>query len=82
MERILRSEPLDFIQIHYSVNATNAAKTVLPLARDKGVGQQVAGSMTAARRASPCKGQSVPPRYSRALAACAATARELSRQIR
>lgn len=37
MERILRSEPLDFIQIHYSVNATNAAKTVLPLARDKGV---------------------------------------------
>jgi aryl-alcohol dehydrogenase-like predicted oxidoreductase len=37
MERILRSEPLDFIQIHYSVNAPAAAKTVLPLARDKGV---------------------------------------------
>jgi aryl-alcohol dehydrogenase-like predicted oxidoreductase len=36
-ERILRSEKLDFIQIHYSVNAPNAAKTVLPLARDKGV---------------------------------------------
>jgi aryl-alcohol dehydrogenase-like predicted oxidoreductase len=37
MERILRSEPLDFIQIHYSINAPAAAETVLPLARDKGV---------------------------------------------
>ncbi|WP_211365690.1 aldo/keto reductase [Pseudoxanthomonas suwonensis] len=37
LERILRSEKLDFIQIHYSVNSTNAAKTVLPLARDRGV---------------------------------------------
>ncbi|WP_052631898.1 aldo/keto reductase [Pseudoxanthomonas suwonensis] len=37
LERILRSEPLDFIQIHYSVNSTRAADTVLPLAQDKGV---------------------------------------------
>jgi aryl-alcohol dehydrogenase-like predicted oxidoreductase len=37
LERILRGEKLDFIQIHYSVNSTNAAKTVLPLAQDKGV---------------------------------------------
>jgi diketogulonate reductase-like aldo/keto reductase len=37
MERILRNEKLDFIQIHYSVNSPNAAKTVLPLAQDKGV---------------------------------------------
>ncbi|VVN80481.1 aldo/keto reductase [Pseudomonas fluorescens] len=37
LERILRTEKLDFIQIHYSVNSPNAAKTVLPLARDKGV---------------------------------------------
>lgn len=37
MERILRNEKLDFIQIHYSVNAPGAAKTVLPMARDKGV---------------------------------------------
>lgn len=41
MERILRSEPLDFIQIHYSVNSTAAARTVLPLARDKGVAVMV-----------------------------------------
>ncbi len=37
MERILRNEPLDFIQINYSINAPQAAETVLPLARDKGV---------------------------------------------
>ncbi|KAF1685704.1 aldo/keto reductase [Pseudoxanthomonas broegbernensis] len=37
LERVLRSEKLDFVQIHYSVNSPGAAKTVLPLARDKGV---------------------------------------------
>lgn len=37
LERILRGEKLDFIQIHYSVNSTAAAQTVLPLAQDKGV---------------------------------------------
>jgi aryl-alcohol dehydrogenase-like predicted oxidoreductase len=37
LEKILRSEKLDFIQIHYSVNSTGAARTVLPLAQDKGV---------------------------------------------
>ncbi|MFP1678324.1 aldo/keto reductase [Alloalcanivorax sp. C16-2] len=37
MAAILRDEPLDFIQINYSVNAPEAAREVLPLARDKGV---------------------------------------------
>ncbi|KAF0810796.1 aldo/keto reductase [Alcanivorax sp. S71-1-4] len=37
LEQILRTETLDFIQIHYSVNAPNAARTVLPLAQEKGV---------------------------------------------
>ena len=37
LEQVMRSEKLDFIQIHYSVNSTNAAKTVLPLAQDKGI---------------------------------------------
>lgn len=37
MERIMRSEPLDFIQINYSVNAPQAAERVLPLARDLGI---------------------------------------------
>jgi aryl-alcohol dehydrogenase-like predicted oxidoreductase len=37
LERILRTEKLDFIQIHYSVNSTGAARTVQQLAKDKGV---------------------------------------------
>ncbi|MBN8480254.1 MAG: aldo/keto reductase [Xanthomonadales bacterium] len=37
LEQIMRAEKLDFIQIHYSVNSPNAAKTVLPLAQDKGI---------------------------------------------
>ena len=37
LERVMRSEALDFIQIHYSVNAPAAAETVLPLAKEKGI---------------------------------------------
>ena len=34
---IVRSEPLDFVQINYSVNAPQAAQTLLPLCHDRGV---------------------------------------------
>lgn len=37
MTHILQTEPLDFIQIHYSVNEPKAAEKVLPLAHQKGV---------------------------------------------
>ncbi|WP_084635413.1 aldo/keto reductase [Pseudoxanthomonas sp. J35] len=37
LERIMRAEKLDFIQIHYSVISTRAAERVLPLAQDRGV---------------------------------------------
>ncbi len=37
MERIMRSEPLDFIQINYSVNVPQAAERILPLAQEKGI---------------------------------------------
>lgn len=33
----MRSEPLDFIQINYSVNAPDAARELLPLCQDKGI---------------------------------------------
>lgn len=36
--RIVSSQPLDFIQINYSVAEREAEKRLLPLARDKGVG--------------------------------------------
>ncbi len=37
LEQVLRSQKLDFIQIHYSVNAPRAAQAILPLAQERGV---------------------------------------------
>ena len=37
LEKVLRNEPLDFIQVHYSVNSPRAADSVLPLAQERGV---------------------------------------------
>lgn len=34
---IIRKEPLDFVQFNYSIGTRDAEKTLLPLARDKGV---------------------------------------------
>nr|WP_314873085.1 aldo/keto reductase [uncultured Pseudomonas sp.] len=35
--QIVRKEPLDFVQINYSVNAPEAARELLPLCQDRGV---------------------------------------------
>lgn len=35
--QIVRKEPLDFVQINYSVNAPEAARQLLPMCQDKGV---------------------------------------------
>jgi aryl-alcohol dehydrogenase-like predicted oxidoreductase len=37
LERVLRAEPLDFLQIPYSITVTDAEFRLLPLARDLGV---------------------------------------------
>ncbi len=37
IEKILRREPLDFLQINYSIDARGADERILPLARDRGV---------------------------------------------
>lgn len=60
LERILRSEPLDFIQIHYSVNAPAAARTVLPLAQDKGVAVLINRAFDDGRLFARVKGQDLP----------------------
>lgn len=36
-EAVMKQEPLDFIQINYSLEQREAAKRILPLARDKGI---------------------------------------------
>ncbi|WP_101674466.1 aldo/keto reductase [Alloalcanivorax mobilis] len=60
MADILRSEPLDFIQINYSVNAPEAAKTVLPLARDKGVAVLINRAYDDGRLFRAVKGKPLP----------------------
>jgi diketogulonate reductase-like aldo/keto reductase len=37
LERVLRSEPLDFVQVNYSLDERDAEARILPLARDRGV---------------------------------------------
>ena len=37
LEGIIRKEPLDFVQLNYSILTRNAEKTLLPLAMDKGI---------------------------------------------
>lgn len=60
LERILRSEPLDFIQIHYSVNSPAAARTVLPLAQDKGVAVLINRAFDDGRLFARVKDQPLP----------------------
>ena len=37
LERVLRAEPLDFVQVNYSAGEREAEQRILPLARDRGV---------------------------------------------
>jgi len=37
LERVLRGEPLDFVQVNYSLGEREAEPRILPLARDRGV---------------------------------------------
>jgi len=57
---IVRSEPLDFIQINYSVNAPDAARELLPLCQDKGVAVLVNRAFDDGRLFARVKGQALP----------------------
>lgn len=58
--RIVRSEPLDFIQINYSVNAPDAARELLPLCQDKGVAVLVNRAFDDGRLFARVKDQALP----------------------
>ena len=60
LEAIMRSEQLDFIQINYSVNAPQAAKTVLPLAKDKGIAVLINRAFDDGRLFGKVKGKELP----------------------
>lgn len=58
--RIVRSEPLDFIQINYSVNAPDAARELLPLCQDKGVAVLINRAFDDGRLFAKVKDQALP----------------------
>ncbi|MBF8671899.1 aldo/keto reductase [Pseudomonas putida] len=58
--RIVRSEPLDFIQINYSVNAPDAARELLPLCHDKGVAVLINRAFDDGRLFARVKDQALP----------------------
>lgn len=58
--RIVRSEPLDFIQINYSVNAPHAARELLPMCQDKGVAVLVNRAFDDGRLFARVKDQALP----------------------
>ena len=60
MERLMRAEPMDFIQIHYSVNSPAAARTVLPLARDKGIAVLINRAFDDGKLFAKVKGRDLP----------------------
>ncbi|MFJ4347705.1 aldo/keto reductase [Pseudomonas sp. NPDC089401] len=57
---IVRSQPLDFIQINYSVNAPHAARELLPLCQDKGVAVLVNRAFDDGRLFGRVKDQPLP----------------------
>jgi len=60
VERIVRSEKLDFIQINYSVNSPEAAKSLLPLCQDKGVAVLINRAFDDGRLFAKVKDQPLP----------------------
>jgi diketogulonate reductase-like aldo/keto reductase len=60
LREIIRTSPIDFIQINYSVNSRNAEKTLLPTALDKGVGVLVNRPFDEGALFRQVKGKPVP----------------------
>lgn len=58
--RIVRKEPLDFIQINYSVNAPQAARELLPLCQEKGIAVLINRAFDDGRLFAKVKDQPLP----------------------
>jgi len=58
--RVLRQEPLDFVQINYSVAERAAEQTILPIAADRGVAVIANRPLVAGAALGPLTGRPVP----------------------
>ncbi len=60
MERVLRTEELDFVQINYSLGERQAAERLLPLAQDRGLAVVVNEPYNVGRLFGVVRGREVP----------------------
>jgi diketogulonate reductase-like aldo/keto reductase len=60
LERVMRSEPLDFLQVNYSLGEREAERRVLPLARERGMAVLVNRPFQEGELFQKVRGQSLP----------------------
>jgi len=60
LERVLRSEALDFVQVNYSLGERDAERRILPLARDRGIAVLVNRPFSEGGLFSRVRGQTLP----------------------
>lgn len=61
LEQVLRTEPLDFVQVNYSIAEREAERRVLPLARERGIAVLVNRPFAEGAIFRRVRGQAVPP---------------------
>jgi diketogulonate reductase-like aldo/keto reductase len=61
LERVMRAEPLDFVQLNYSLAEREAERRLLPLARDRGIAVLVNRPFAEGALFSRVRGREVPP---------------------
>lgn len=61
LERVLRGEPLDFVQVNYSLGERDADRRILPLARDRGIAVLVNRPFSEGSLFGRVRGQALPP---------------------
>jgi diketogulonate reductase-like aldo/keto reductase len=61
LERVMRSEPLDFVQLNYSPAEREAERRLLPLARDRGIAVLVNRPLAQGGLLSRMRGRPLPP---------------------
>jgi len=61
LERVLRSEPLDFVQVNYSVSEREAERRILPLAAERRVAVLVNRPLEAGGLGRRLRGRPLPP---------------------
>lgn len=61
MERIMKNYPIDFIQLNYSIISRTAERSILPLAKDRGIAVLINRPYEGGSLFRKTKGKTIPP---------------------